>query len=269
MMYTAERIAQKISSIWLFMVTAYGFTWLVWLPGFLSSQGIIGSVPWQPLFALGACGPFVAAVCCLYRTGGWKGVRDWLSNGFMLKVAWGWWAFVLLAPFLIPALVLGIYARLGGPVAPLPVFSQPWMVLPTILLMVTIGGGQEEYGWRGYLFSQLEKHRQPWQADLLMAAIHSVWHLPLFFIGMTLQSRYSFWVFLAFGFGFTLLANQIYRRTKGSLLAVVGFHGLVNTGLDIFPLVGPAVAGAAWPFLLVGLLFALLALAIRFTRRIG
>lgn len=176
---------------------------------------------------------------------------------------------ILLVPFLIPALVLGIYVRLDGPVAPLLLFSQPWIVLPTILLMVTIGGGQEEYGWRGYLLSQLERRWQPWQADLLMAAIHSLWHLPLFFITMTMQSRYSFWVFLAFGFGFTLLANLLYRRTKGSLLAVVAFHGLVNTGLDIFPLVGPAVAGAAWPFLLVGLLFALLALAIRLPRRVG
>jgi len=267
MMYTAERIAQKLSSTWLFIFTAYGFTWLAWLPGFLSSQGILGSVPWQPLFALGACGPLVAAVCCLHRTEGWTGVRDWLHNGFSLKVARVWWAFILLIPFLTPALVLGIYARLGGSVAPLPIFSQPWIVLPTILLMVTIGGGQEEYGWRGYLLGQLEKHWQPWQADLILTVIHSLWHLPLFFITMTLQSGYSFWVFLAFGFGFTLLANQLYRRTRGSLLAVVCLHGLVNAGLDIFPLVGPAVAGVAWPFLLVGLFFALLALVIRLPGR--
>jgi len=263
MMYTTERIFQRISSPWLFVFAAYGFTWLAWLSGFLSSQGIIGAIPWQPLFALGTCGPLVAAVCCLHRTQGWTGVRDWLRSGFDLRVAWNWWAFILLVPFLIPALVLGIHARLGGSFAPPSVFSQPWIVLPTILLMATIGGGQEEYGWRGYLLGQLERRWTPWQADLLMAAIHSLWHLPLFFITMTMQSRYPFWVFLAFGFGFTLLANQLYRRTKGSLLAAVTFHGLVNAGLNTFPLVGPAVAGATWPFLLVGLVYALLAMAIR------
>lgn len=91
MMHTTALISQRLSSIRLFIVTAYGFTWLAWLPGFLSSQGIIGSIPWQPLFALGACGPLVAAVCCLHRTEGWTGVRDRLRTGFTRKVAWVWW----------------------------------------------------------------------------------------------------------------------------------------------------------------------------------
>lgn len=261
-MQTAERTSSKIS-IWHFLTVAYGFSWLAWLPGILSSRGIIDTVPWPPLFALGACGPLVAAIWCLRNTDGWNGVREWLQKRFGTSVTWNWWLLILLVPFLIPELALFIYQQLGGEVSPLPVFSQPWGMLFTILLMVTIGGGQEEFGWRGYLLGQLQKHWNPWQVDMIMTVIHSAWHLPLFFITMTIQSHYSFWIFLVFGAGFTLLINQIYRQTNGSLLTAVLFHGLVNAGLDTFPPIGPAVGEATWPFLLVGLLFALLALAIR------
>lgn len=266
-MHIIEQISRKHSSTWPFLAISYGFSWLIWLPGVLSSQGIIGAIPWSPLFAIGACGPLVAAIWCLYRSDGWAGVRGWLREGFTAKLAWYWWIFVLLIPFLVPALALVVYHWLGGMLSPLPVFGQPWVVLPTILLMVTIGGGQEEYGWRGYLLPQLQARWQPWRADLILAIFHSLWHLPLFFIAMTMQSHYDFWVFLVFGLGFTLLINQLYRRTNGSFPVAVAFHGLVNAGLDTFPPIGPLVAEKTWPFLLVGLVYALLALAIRCPRR--
>lgn len=266
-MDTSTNVNQKFSSIWLFVAIAYGFSWLVWLPGILSSRMLIGAVPWLPLFAIGTCGPLVAALCCLYRSEGWEGVRNWLRRGFHVRFAWYGWVVILLVPLAVPALVLWVYHQLNGPLAPLPVISQPWVILPTILLMVTIGGGQEEYGWRGYLLERLQMHCKLWQADLILTVIHSIWHLPLFFITMTMQSHYPFWVFLAFGLGFTLLINQLYRQTQASLLAAILFHGLVNTGLDLFPPVGSSVDEAVWPLLLVSLVYGLLRLALRLLGR--
>lgn len=125
--------------------------------------------------------------------------------------------------------------------------------------MVTIGGGQEEYGWRGYLLPQLDTRWQPWQADVLMIVVHVCWHLPLFFIMYTAQSRYPFWLFLAFGVGFTTLINQIYRQTGGSILAAILFHGLINAGLEIFSPIGATVNNSILPFLLVGVGLGILA----------
>lgn len=147
--------------------------------------------------------------------------------------------------------------------ANLAVLWQPGMVLPTILLMVTIGGGQEEYGWRGYLLLRLDQRWKTWQADIIMILVHAFWHLPLFFIAYTVQFHYSFWLFLVFGIGFTLLINRVYRGTGGSILAAVLFHGLVNAGQEIFSPVGPAVYDSPVPLLIIGLLFGLLALLIQ------
>jgi len=244
----------------LFIVLTYLFSWLAWIPGVLATRGLISEVPWLPLFATGTCGPLVAALWCTWQSGGWTDVKAWLKTGFTRRFSWRSWAFIMLAPFLIPALVWTVYRLSGGNPYPLPVFQYPWIILPTILLMVTIGGGQEEYGWRGYLLPRLESRWKPWQADLIMIIVHTLWHLPLFFIATAAQSTYPFWVFLVFGSGFTLLVNRVYRSTGGSLLAAIVFHGLVNAGLDTFPPVGAAVRGENWPFLLAGLFCAVLAL---------
>jgi membrane protease YdiL (CAAX protease family) len=249
-------------SILLFIAIAYTFSWLVWMPGVLATRGLFGEVPWPPLFAIGTCGPMVAALWCSWRADGWAGVKAWLKIGFTRQFSWRWWAFIVLAPFLVPALVWIVYRLSGGAPYPLPVFENPLVVLPSILLMVTLGGGQEEYGWRGYLLSQLDSRWKPWQADLFLIGMHSLWHLPLFFISTTVQSTYPFWVFLVFGGGFTLLINRVYHATGSSLLAAILFHGLVNAGLDTFPPVGAAVGRADWPLLLAGLCYAALALTI-------
>lgn len=67
--------------VW-FVGISYAFSWLVWLPVMLASVGIIPDVPWPPLFAIGICGPLVAAIWCLHREGGWDAVNHWLRAGF-------------------------------------------------------------------------------------------------------------------------------------------------------------------------------------------
>lgn len=248
-----------ISEIFNFLLISYTFTWLVWFPGILATKGILGDIPWPPLFGIGACGPLLAALWLTHKEGGWRAVRAWLRAGFLNRVKPIWWALIGFLPFIVPALALWLNKTSGGATARLVVLDNPLMVLPAMLLMLSIGGAQEEYGWRGYLLPRLDGIQKTWQSDLMMILLHSCWHIPLFAISYTLQSQYSFWLFLAFGIGFTFLINLIYRRTNMSILAALVFHGLVNTGLEIFPPVGPAVAGSPLPLLFISGLFGLVA----------
>jgi membrane protease YdiL (CAAX protease family) len=251
-----ERIKKiQLNSIFVFLLISYGFSWLVWLPGILSTNHIIGSIPWNPLFAMGACGPMVAAFFCKHQETGWGGIKEWLNIGFKRKLPLAIWMLMLTIPFLVPALGLGFYLILGNVIDPLPIFHSPFLIFPTFFLMVTIGGGQEEYGWRGYLLDQLDEKRKTWQTDLIMVIFHSFWHLPLFFISYTAQYYYPFWVFLLFGTGFTLLSNSLYRKTDGSILAAILFHGFVNTGLEIFPPVGPFVHFSYGALIIIAILY--------------
>ena len=245
-----------------FILLTYLFSWCVWLPGVLSTYGVIGKIPWPPFFAIGASGPLVAAMWLIYRSEGWRGVRAWLKTGFTRRVLIHQWLLVVLIPLLVPAFVLVVYFLADGCFADLSVIQQPWLAFPTILLMVTIGGGQEEYGWRGYLLKHLQQQWGIWRADLMMILVHSLWHLPLFFIAYTTQSQYPFWLFLLFGVGFTLLANRTYNWTGNSIFATIVLHGMVNTGLELFSVVGQSVNHINWPFLLVSAIYTMLALFI-------
>lgn len=264
-MKTQEKpnVSSDIRNIVLFLFISYGFTWLVWLPGLLATQGMLGDIPWPPLFGIGACGPLVAALWLIHREGGWEAVRAWLRAGFFKRFKPTWWLVILTAPFLAPLLALWLNRILGGSNARLAVLENPILVLPTLLLMLTIGGAQEEYGWRGYLLPRLDRGLKKWQSDFLMILLHACWHVPLFYIAFTFQYHYPFWLFLVFGMGLTPLINLIYRRTGGSILAALVFHGLVNTGLDIFPAVGPAVEDSPLPVLIIAGMFGLLAFILR------
>ena len=245
-----------------FLLISYAFAWLVWFPGILATRGVLGNIPWPPLFGIGACGPLVAALWLTKRETGWEGVKDWLKVGFTYQTKPIWWMLILIIPFAVPPLALWLNRIAGGENNPLVVLENPIIILPALMLMLTIGGAQEEYGWRGYALPRMDRILKPWQSDLLMIPLHACWHLPLFVISYTIQSQYSFWLFLAFGIGFTTLIDLIYRRTNHSILAALLFHGLVNTGLEIFPPVGPCVGGSSLPLLIIAGLFGLLALVI-------
>jgi len=85
-----KTVGTWISPVKRFVVIAYAFTWLVWLPGVLATYGLIPEIPWPPFFAIGACGPLVAAVWCIQRAGGWSAVRCWLKTGFTRRFSWYW-----------------------------------------------------------------------------------------------------------------------------------------------------------------------------------
>lgn len=63
-----------------FILIAYLFSLMIWLPGILSTYGLIGEIPWLPLFAIGTCGPLVAALWCIWHSDGWIGVKAWLKR---------------------------------------------------------------------------------------------------------------------------------------------------------------------------------------------
>lgn len=264
MKYTADNSRSSPAlAILKYTALTYGITWISWLPGILASRGVIGEIPWPPLFALGATGPLFAAIWCLQKERGWNGVGEWFRGGFSAPIQTQWWLAILLLPFLSPLLVLAIHTCTGGNVLRPEVLDKPWLALPALLMMLTIGGAQEEYGWRGFLLPRLDRVFESWQSDALLILLHTLWHFPLFLIAYTVQHQYPFWLFFAFGAGFTPLVNMVFRRTGGSILAALLFHGLVNTGLELFPLVGPAVGSSSVPLLLLSLLLASLAAALK------
>ena len=56
------------------------------------------------------------------------------------------------------------------------------LAIPYFLFIGILGGGQEEFGWRGYAQQPLQKRFGVLRASLLIGFIWGMFHLPLWFI---------------------------------------------------------------------------------------
>ena len=79
--------------------------------------------------------------------------------------------------------------------------SMPAGILIVVILYL-LQAGLEELGWRGYMLDRLQAIWKPLTASLVLGVAHAFWHLPLFWIVGTNQSRYisgiDFTLFIAF-----------------------------------------------------------------------
>ena len=111
------------------------------------------------------------------------------------------------------------------------------MILPAfIAAFFILGAVQEEFGWRGYALERLQKQWNPFVSSLVLGGIWAIWHLPLFFIEGTGQSKTPFLLFFIGTFSISIIYTWLYNGTGRSLLIVLLFHAMHNTSYNLFPL---------------------------------
>ena len=143
------------NNVLVFVLIAYGFSWLFWVPEALIAQNI-----WAPpegvknilALNLGGWGPLVGAIVTtfIYQKG--AGVKELLKRGFMVRLGKWWWVVLLTFPVLIGG-ALALSILLGNPAPEFAALAEP-IALPIALVVIffTMGPLQEEFGWRGYAF---------------------------------------------------------------------------------------------------------------------
>lgn len=236
-----------------YFILAFGFSWLFWLLAVLTSSGALTlPIPQFAWVVAGAHGPLFAAVWLTQRAAGWGGAWRLLRSGFNLRMGWVWWLAILILPQLLSAAAV-VSARWLSQYQPdLSLWSQPWMILPTFLAMLFVGGSvQEEYGWRGYALPRLLTLVNPLAASLALGLTWGVWHLPLFFVSGLSQSYMPFGVFVLLALGFSVLFTWFYLRTDRSLWSALLLHAAINTSLNLFPTLEMKPAGNQTAFTLL------------------
>ena len=219
---------------------------------------------------IGAFAPLLAALTLIGRNEGWKGIKSFLRKtiDFRFKPV-----FLILALGL--PLVIHLIAHYGSialgldvaqtlfpaelPVAPII------LAIPYLILMLVVGGGQEEFGWRGYAQEPLQEKIGVVPASLVIGGIWGLWHLPLWFMTGDLHSAYSFLAFVMMTTSISLVYAYLYNFSGKKLLIVMFFHAMNNTAAPLLPFLH-GVEGkpetAYWIYalvnVLVGLVFAIL-----------
>ena len=196
-----------------YAMLAYALSWTLWAPMVAGAGGPVVIV----LFFVGALGPAGAALIVTRAIG--APVRSWARQIVKWRVPLRYYAYALGLPALLFAIV-NIELALAGQDVDLSLLGERLPAyLGTFLLVVTIGGGFEEPGWRGFALPRLQAQHTPLKATLILGLVWGGWHLPLYGLGAVGP--------LLFVFFYTWL----YNRT-GSVLLCILLHASFTPALD-------------------------------------
>ena len=224
-------VAGRRGSVVVYLVVAFGFTWLVWAPLVVAALGSTELPPVPLIFFVGSFGPLAGAVAASAFSGGWRGVRAGALRTFSVRFrgVWWWWALGMpIAYFLIGYLTAAIVA--GG----WPDMTQfglteklpGWNVAAVAVVWILTFGLGEEAGWRGWLLPHLAERQSTFWAALTVAGVWIVWHAPAFVFNPTYREMgpgIIGWM-LALVTGSYLLA-WMGRGAGWSIIPVLIWHG--------------------------------------------
>lgn len=230
-----------------FVALTYLFSWGVVVPAAL----LTSSVPAQfAAVTVSAFGPLAAAVVLTWRSD--RSVGGWFRETLAWRVSPWWYLAAVAVPLLGVVVQSGVYAAVVGPVdlSVLPRRLGLWLGSLPVALLLT--GGNEEFGWRGYLLAHLQQSRSALRASLLVGLAWLVWHLPSDLLLTALGGGLS-WPMgrLAMRLAIVPLAvilTWLYNNSRGSVLPAMVLHAGWNTvGILVpapHPAPGAAVGGA-------------------------
>lgn len=213
----------------LFLGLTFPVTWGAWwLLAALSSGGAVTAT--QPLgfalLVLGGTAPTMMAYLAVWKTPEAGTLREFNRRVFRLRVSPG-----LLAVAVLGAAGLGVVSLgLGGLIT-----GAGWPGEPGRVVMLFLGafvvsiflGGIEEVGWRGVLQPAVTDRWNLVAANLVIAVVWAVWHLPLFWVVGEPHQDASFALFLVAGVGYSAVMTWLYVRTRSVALCVL-FHAGIN-----------------------------------------
>ncbi len=229
-----------------FFIGAYAFTWLWWTPSMLGFEGALVSVA----MFVGAFGPAVSAATIIRLTGG--SARTWMRGLLRWRVPVRWYAFALGLPLLIVSVATAAFVLAGEKIELSLLGGNLAKLVPLLLFVTLLGGGNEEPGWRGFALPRLQKRWTPLRATLLLGSVWALWHVPILVVagGHGLDPMpfaliiLVLFVGIAGGYAFPL--TFLYNKTKSTLLCML-LHGSYNTSIGLLILVPEdALRGATY-----------------------
>jgi CAAX protease family protein len=179
------------------------------------------------LFLLGGFGPAIGAYAAVLATKAQAPLGEYHRRLLRWRVAPGWYLVALALPIAL-AIAATELAQVFNPRLTAALSFPPWTRFFSLFLLMIVGGGVEELGWRGVAQPELNRTVGPWLASGIIGAIWAVWHLPLFFIPGVSQYGGNFPVFALNVLGSALILGWLYSRT-GSILLCVVLHAAANT----------------------------------------
>ena len=225
-----------------FFVVTFAWSWLLWAPLVLAGVGVVRldeglrSFLTAPAVMLGAFGPAVGACFAVWTLDGRPALAAFLRRFLSLRFGWRAWLAMFAVLGAVNVVAWYVPELFGAERAPM-LLPSAWVFPIWWLLMVFLGGGQEEVGWRGYILEPLEARFGLWGGNAVLGVVWSVWHLPLWFMPGTSQASMPFVAFAIGLIGLSFFFSWLVKEAGGRPLAGLLVHGTSNALIPLFPTV--------------------------------
>jgi uncharacterized protein len=231
-----------------YFALAFAGTWLFLSPIVFSQNGLgffNFTVPFG-VFALlfivaTYMGPTLAAFVVTGVLEGKAGIRAFLRRYVQWRVGLRWYLIALFG-YLLVSLVAMTFI-LG---------AEPWLhvarewpklftaFLPGVLIFPALITWGEEPGWRGFALTKMQPLYGPIKSSLILGFLHSLWHLPIFFIT---SGPVAFGPFNLMAFAqntlsimlITIIWTWVFNGAEGSILIAVLMHAAFNATGGLLP----------------------------------
>jgi len=223
-----------------FFLITFIWSWIIWTPLILSNLKIIHvsdrllSILTLPIIILGVFGPLVGALLVLHKEKGKKSLIKYLLSFLDLRLGWKGYIFPILI-FGSSTFIAWFLPELFGEKRLSMLLPSIWIFIPYLLIVMLLGGGQEEIGWRGYALPLLERKFGIWYANIILGIIWAFWHIPLWFITGTSQIYMNFGGFILLMVGYSLIFSWIRRISGNKPFSGLYVHGLANALIPLMP----------------------------------
>lgn len=223
-----------------FFVITFIWSWIIWTPLILGNFGIIPvsdkllSILTMPVLMLGVFGPLAGALFTLYKEKGKGSSRKYLRSFFDFNLGWRTYVFPIII-FGGSTFIAWFSPELFGEKRLSMLLPSIWVFIPCLLFMIILGGGQEEFGWRGYALPFLERKFGLWFANIILGIIWAFWHLPLWFIAGTSQIYMNFGGFILLMVGYSFILSWLLKISGNRPFSGLYVHGLFNALISLMP----------------------------------
>lgn len=226
----------KRHSLLTYFVLTFGLTWACWIP-LATSNAFNDFGPPSPLLLFWPLGNIIPSLVGILLTalfGGKNGLGEVFRRLGRVRVAFTWYAVVLLLVPVLLFVAIGVNTLLGG-----ATIAYAWSSLIALLVLaLLVTGLGEELGWRGFALPRLQARQKALPASLLLGVMWGLWHLPLLIAdGVVPLTSLGIVNFLIFDLTITALAvlfTWVYNNTNGSLFLMVLFHTVATAATDLF-----------------------------------
>ena len=234
-----------------FFILTFVISWSMWAIAYLLRDSILEF----PLFVLGAFGPMLSALTITSYTGG--SVKSWAAPILRWRVSARWYLYAFGLPVLIWTFINIELALLGEEIDVSLLPGRALTAVGTFFLVLTVGGGFEEPGWRGFALGRLQERLSPVRATLLLGFVWGLWHVPLYGpLAPVLITTLAFFY------------TYLYNRT-GSVLLVILLHATITPANDALILTPRIVHGITDAVIFGTVLVAAVALILMTRGRLG